>query len=79
VKSLARRSGKTQELTINIMNLAQKHAIGQAHQHLAQLLENYNNFELTTHDWESLQKVLKNMEIWFDFLAPTDVVLTRKD
>lgn len=59
------------------MNGEQAESIQHAHQHLSQLVEDYNNFELTTHNWEDVVKVVKNMEVLFDFLPKSKVQLTR--
>ena len=59
--------------------ILQEAAIQDAHQHLSQLVEDYNNFELTTHNWEDVVKVVKNMEVLFDFLPNSKVQLARQD
>jgi hypothetical protein len=61
------------------MSLVQQNAIKEAHLHLAELVADYNNFELTSHDWEAVVKVVKNMELWFDFLEASGVELTRTE
>ena len=60
-----------------ILNGPQADAIQHAHQHLVQLVKEYNSFELTTHNWEDLVKLVENMEVWFDFLRKSGVELTR--
>ena len=61
------------------MNGAQQDAIQHAHQHLSQLVRDYNHFELSCHNWEAVVETVKNMEVWFDFLPKSSVELTRTE
>ena len=61
------------------MNEPQANSIQHAHYHLSQLVKEYNSFELTTHNWEAVVKVIENMESWFDFLPKSGVEVTRTD
>ena len=59
------------------MNHPQKQAIYDAHRHLSELIFEYNRFEITTHNWEVVQELVKNMEYLFDFVPKAGVELTR--
>lgn len=60
------------------MNAQQVYSIQHAHNHLVQLVKEYNSFELTSHDWDAVVKVIKHMEVWFD-LKKSGVEVTRTD
>lgn len=53
-------------------------AIVQSHKHLSQLIREFNHFELTTHDWNAVETLVKNMESWFDFLPKSGVEVNRQ-
>ena len=59
------------------MNAEKEEVILDSHQQLTELVQKYNNFEITVHDWESVLHTIKNLEKEFAFLPKTELELLR--
>jgi hypothetical protein len=61
------------------MNETQKAMVKSIHNRLSSLIQDYNNHELTVHDWEGLYNLLIQMEIDFsEIVDKSQTKLTRK-